>query len=270
MKLVELSGNVKRIATEMNEDELVMLLRKEARNAYDAVKRQPIFTKVETKDPFFVVDPAKSARKSKFIIDELTGVLPSWRGWTSRLHSVRGWTSKALADSRGSGQLCLLIPFDGSRVHTSKGTSFYRSFEKAHGVLEVEKVDNSALNDWLKSLHAVVKQVDDEVGAYVEPESAAQFMKLLEKLDKHRESVNKLKQDDIKALDRQHLRRALAMFSRNLPEQVSRLLDPDDNGFKTITSLYNLPENAEVWTGGKCVVITLAEYENMIKRGGLK
>ena len=270
MKLVELSGSVKRIKTDMNEDELVTLLRGSARNAYDAIKRQPIYTKVETKDPFFVVDPARSARKSRFIIDELTGMLSSWRGWTPRLNSVRGWTSKALAESRGEGQVCLLIPFDGARVHTTSGTSFYRSFEKAHAKLEVEKVDNEALCGWLKSLHEVVKKADPDFGPWGEPESAAQFLKLVEKLDQSRSVVNKLKPDDIKALDRLHLRRALNMFDSSLALQLSKLLDPDDNGFHTLTSLYNLPENREVWTGAKCVVITLEEYEQQVKRGGLK
>lgn len=272
MRLVELSSNVKRISSEVPEDEFLKLLKGEARNAYDAIKRQPIFTKVETKDPFFVVDPSKASRKSKFIIDSLITLLPSWRGWKSRLECVRGWTSKELADSRGAGSLCLLIPVDGARVHVATNGSFYRSFEKAHTLFEVEKIDNEALCNWLKSVHTVAKlAAPEEVGAFVEPETAQQLISMLEKLDKHRAAVSKLPEDGLKQLDRVDVRRAFNAYKqKNLVESLSRLLDPDDNGMHTFTSLYNLPANREIWTGGKCLVIKLEEYEAMHKRGVVK
>lgn len=272
MRLVELSSNVKRISSEVPEDAFLKLLKGEARNAYDAIKRQPIYTKVETKDPFFVVEPSKATRKSKFIIDSLTPLLPSWQGWKSRLECVRGWTSKALADSRGAGSLCLLIPIDSARVHVATNGSFYRSFEQAHKLFEVEKIDNEALCGWLQSVHAVAKlAAPDDVGAFVEPETAQQFIRELEKLDKHRVAVSKLKEDELKQLERIDVRRAFNAYKqKNLVESLSRLLDPDDNGMQTFTSLYNLPDNREIWTGGKCLVIKLDEYEAMHKRGVVK
>ena len=272
MKLFELSSNVKRISSEVPEDDFLKLLKGEARNAYDAIKRQPIYTKVETKDPFFVVDPSKASHKSKFIIDSLTPLLPSWRGWKSRLECVRGWTSKALAESRGAGSLCLLSPIDGARVHVATSGSFYRSFEKAHKLFEVEKIDNEALCDWLKSVHTVAKlAAPDDVGSFVEPETAQQLIRELEKLDKHRTAVSKLKEDELKQVERIDVRRAFSAYKqKNLVEGLSRLLDPDDNGMNTFTSLYNLPGDREIWTGSKCLVIKLEEYEAMHKRGVVK
>lgn len=270
MKLLELSNVVKRIATTMPEEEFLQTLKSQARNAYDAIKRQPIYTKVETNEPFFVVDPSRAGRKSKFMIDELAEILPSWRGWTSRLHSVRGWTSKALADARGGGKLCLLIPIDGARVHVSSSGNFYRSFVKAHSRLEVEKIDNDALCAWLKSLHAVAKLAKDDIPAFQEPETAKQLIQALERLDKYRPDVKKLTAAETKEIDRLDLRRAYNAFSGELVGGLSKLLDPDDNGMHTYTSLYNLPGNREVWTGSRCLVIELSEYEAMHKRGAVK
>lgn len=272
MKLLELSSNVKRISSEVPEDEFLKLLKGEARNAYDAIKRQPIYTKVETKGPFFVVEPGKATRKSKFIIDSLTPLLPSWGGWKSRLECVRGWTSKELADSRGAGSLCLLIPVDGARVHVATNGSFYRSFDKAHKLFEVEKLDNEALCSWLQSIHTVAKlAAPDDVGTFMEPESAQQLLKALEKLDKHRAAVSKLSDEELKTADRLDVRRAFSAYKqKSLHEGLSQLLDPDDNGMQTYTSLYNLPSGREVWTGGKCLVIKLEEYEAMHKRGVVK
>lgn len=270
MKLLELSNVVKRIATTMPEEEFLQALKSQARNAYDAVKRQPIYTNVETNEPFFIADPSKAGRKSKFIIDELVTLLPSWRGWTSRLHSVRGWTSKALAQARGRGKLCLLIPIDGARVHVTSAGSFYRSFHKAHQRLEVEKVDNDALCGWLKSLHAVAKMAKDDIAAFEEPETAQQLIRVLERLDKLRPDVKKLTAAELKDVDRLDLRRAYNAFSGELVGGMSKLLDPDDNGMSTFTSLYNLPGNREVWTGSRCLVIQVSEYEEMHKRGAVK
>jgi hypothetical protein len=39
---------------------------------------------------------------------------------------------------------------------------------------------------------------------------------------------------------------------------------------QTFTSLYNLPGDREIWTGGKCLVIKLDEYEAMHERGVVK
>lgn len=271
MKLLELSSNVKQVSSKLSEDDLLKLLKSDARNSYDAIKRQPIFTKVVAKSPFFIVTPTKTTRTSKFIIDGLTSLLPSWRGWANRLECVRGWTSKELADSRGDGSLCLLIPFDGARVHVAANGSFYRSFQKAHELLEVEKVDNEALFSWLRSVYNVVKLAEPDIEAFVEPETAAKLLKLLERLDKHRATVLKLTQEELKDVDRQDVRRALNAFKRkSLVESLGQLLDPDDNGMKTFTSLYNLPEDREVWTSGKCLIITLEEYEAMHKRGAVK
>jgi hypothetical protein len=269
MKLLELSNNTAKISSKVAEDELLKLLKHEARNSYDAIRRQPIFTKVDTKEPYFVVDPAKAGRTSKFLIDSLVTMLPSWRGWTSRLESVRGWTSRETAESRGGGKLCVLIPFDKARVHSAAATSFYRSFKRAQTKFEIKKVDNDALNDWLESLHKITKFVDDKLPAFVEPTTAAQFMKEVERLESLRESVVKMLNDDLQA-DRLDLRRAKDAFKDKLPLMLDRAFDPDDNGFHTHTSLYNLPSDREVWTSAKCIVITVEEYEAMHGRGALK
>lgn len=270
MKLLELSSLGKKISSNLDEAELLRLLKSEARNSYDAIRRQPIFTKTETAKPFFIVDPTKSARTSKFIIDELVTLLPSWRGWASRLNSVRGWTSRSVAESRSTGQLCLLIPFDKARVHSAPETSFYRSFAKASSAMEVEKVDNTALFAWLESLCKLAKMADVKFEKFSEPATAAQFMKLIAKLETVRHEVVKFNESEFNGSDRQHLRRALSFFSGKLPEVLSRILDPDDNGFHTYTSLYNLPENKEVWTSSKCIVLTVEEYEAIYKRGSIK
>lgn len=270
MKLLELSSTVKRISTKVAEDDLVRLLKTEAKNSYDATRKQPIFTKVETKEPFFTVDPSKAARTSKFIIDELVTLLPSWRGWTNRLKSVRGWTDRDIADNRGSGELCLLIPYDHARVHVCGEARFYRSFSKAQKAFEVTKVDNDALHSWLKSLYKVARSVDNGLGQLEEPETAKQLLSALKRLDKVRKDVLKTRGEDINGVDREDVRRAWAAFSDELEASLSKLLDPDDNGFSTYTSLYNLPEGREIWTGSKCVVIKLSEYVEMVKRGTLK
>jgi len=270
MRLLELSSGVKQISSKLSEDDLLRALKTEAKNSYDAARRRPIFTKVETKEPFFVADPSKVKRSSKFIVDGLTTLLSSWRGWADRLHSVRGWTSRELADSRNTGELCLLIPTDKARVHVCDASSFYRSFKKAHAAFETEKIDNDALCTWLKSLYKVARTVNDKLPKYEEPESAAQFMQALKALDSSRKAVMATRGEDLPNIEREDARRAWAAFGDDLQSTINKLLDPDDNGFSTHTSLYNLPDDREVWTGGKCIIITLDEYESLVKRSSLK
>lgn len=274
MKLFELSKNYKTISDGATEDDILRILKSDAKNSYDAAKqRHAIWTKVATNEPYFVVDPSKAKRKSKFIVDELVSILPSWRGWTDRLYSVRGWTNKEHAQTRGSGKLCLLIPFDKARVHAAPESSFYRSFGKAYA-LEATKAgvaDNDALHAWLRSLHKIAVLAGANLKDYEDPETAVQLLKMLDTLDKHADKVNEMQDDDYVDAEELDVRRAKHSFnSKSLRDKLDTMLDPDKNGFDTFTSMYNLPPDREIWTGAKCVVISLEAYEEMHKRGTVK
>ena len=270
MRLVELSNKVASVSSSLKEKDFLELLKTKYKNSYDAARKQPIFGKLISKEDFLLINPSTSSRQSKFIIDGLTAHLNSWRNYADRTECVRGWTDQEIADNRGEGSVYLLIPIDHAHVYVAAGDNFYRSFAKANKFLEVERLDNGALFSWYESLWKVAKAVKLVSGNIPDFETSKQFLKALEQLDKLHTKTKEISElENLEAIDLRRIESVLKL-RKPLKDILSIILDPDDNGIKSFSTLYNLTPNKEVWTSAKCIAVLYTEYEALYNRGIVK
>lgn len=249
------------------------LLRTKARNAHETAKRVPTFIVAKDTHPFILVDPTKSSRSTPYLLDGIVDELSSWRGYSKRMGSILGYTSEEVAQSRGhaDGKVYVMLPFDMTHVCIAPETSFYKSFAHAISKMHVDKLDNSGVLEWLKSMKAGAIEFGLQA-AEKDPTSVKGFMKQLRDLEglKGLDAKKKLADSHLGDFDQ---RRVFEVLDRRstLEHWLSETLDPDKNGFLRMHAAHHfIPERREVWTEGKALLMDVDAYERLHKRGDIK
>jgi hypothetical protein len=274
VRLLELNY-AERYETKVSELKALELLRERCRNAHATAKTVPIFKKLKLDGPYYVIQPAEAdAKPSKFLVEGLITSLSGWSRYPNRALSVKGHTDHSRAESRGEGEMYLVLPFDGAKIAVTSGATFIRSFDHAAKWLEVAKVDNAGMLEWLESM----ERASNEVGADIKLSTMltpVSFFKQLEKLEVIKGPAVKKKLQAVETgescgdLD---VRRASNFADRTSSPTAffNAMFDPEDNGFHLLSTSSTFPQDREVWTGSKCLMILASKYDELHKRGDVR
>jgi hypothetical protein len=195
--------------------------------------------------PYFAMDPSKIQRESdnttNFYTQYLSNYSPNWKTFPPRDRSIICSSTKNYASTYGT--LYIVFPENGSTIGICSGQDFWESFERGAGIDSMgrfAKIMSSAFNltklPMEKFLAAKLKQVSYMGWGYSEYLSNNEYFR-------------KYSPDT------------------TIGEALEDLLDPNKNGFKMITTsdLVSMPDNKEVWTSGRCILVKYNFFNKMLK-----
>ena len=270
MRLTEIKYEEAREAR-LSELKALEILREKCRNSHDSAKGVPIFKRMKLKEPYYLLTPEAGNTKSKYLIEGLIGELRSWKRFPDRTRSVRGYTDHDRASNRDEGEMYLILPFDGAKIGIAGASTFTRSFEHAARMLEVEKVDNAGLFEWLTTIAEVANQAGASIKVS-EPNTLGQLMRAFEKLEVLKGAKVKKAITELEDADDMGVRRVLKLIERRgtVLDYLDEALDPEANNFDLLTTSSSFPKDREAWTTAKCLAIQVDKYDVLHKRGDVK
>jgi hypothetical protein len=269
MKLFELESTQRE--GKISEQRALEILRSHVKNSHRGAKTTPIFACIKSKHSYLIINPKAKEQKSPFWVDSLTSELPSWSSWPKRSESAIGYTSYDIAESKGEGEGFVILPFDGAKLCISSAPSFYKSLTHAAKLLGLDKVDNVGLKVWVERLYEVASAVGMDAPA-PELTKGSQVLVALDNLKELKgQHVKKLIVDNA-SINGASAKAALSFIERTSTplNYLSQLMDPDDNGFTTVTTASTLPASREIWTSSKCLAFKVDDYERLFKQGEIK
>lgn len=277
MNLLELLDNKQEYRKELSELKFLEILKEQAKNSHTILKKMPIFREDSGSD-FMLVDPSKKDTKSSFWIDKLVQDLPGWNRYPSRARFLKGYTSvERVGGSEDSHYV--VIPLDRARIGICPTASFYKSFKLLNQDLNISRVDNDGLANWIETIFKAVSNVYPEAKLEVrQPETFAQFKRMLTELDKelkgNQSKISKLlsKSEEVSDEEKIYLKDLLSRHITSTESYLGEKLDPDQNKFGSIKveSLTAASDDREVWINDPCLLIKRSKYIELHKKGTIK
>ena len=264
------------IQQDISELKFKELLNDTCKNSYPIVKRAPIFVQLDSKHDFFLVTPSKKEVKSSFWIDHLVGESMGWKRYPSRERFIKGYSTIDQSDQ--FGQTYVIIPVDHTRVGICSKESFYKSFDSVQKDLDISRVDNPNLSNWLAKIQSGLNKLDEKFKVSGTVEKYSMFISELHKIDLYLvNKVNDLRRK-VKSTDELNDQETILLtdlFTNYITTCKSYLidkLDPEANGFSVckVESFYQYPGEHELWLDGRCLMIKRSKYIELHKQGILK
>lgn len=194
-------------------------------------------------DEYGIVDPSKFERESAYASHNyytlLFDNLPSWKGWPKRSKSIVCTTSSDQAFNRASfsGAAYEVHPKKGSKIAVCPAEDIWFSF------IDVER-NIGNLNDLNRLLYYNLFEEND-ISTYNE------MLDYDITIDELKDNMH---EEDYFSEGFNILFFDIKKNEKIITGYLNRILDPDKNGFKLISSGHNLPDTVEVWIEGECLV----------------
>jgi len=261
---------------ELTEHRFVDLLNSHCKNSHNVAKRIPLYVRMTGAD-FIQIDPLQREERSPFWIDRLIKEMTAWKMFPSRSRCLKVFTDK---DGIGDGDLYVVFPYDKARIGVCSGSTFYKSFTHLKKAVDVSRVDNTALHNWIKKLISALNKVESKIRINVEDDHGtfSEFKKLLDKVTKEvtEHGFQKLHKALVKSDSPtdEEMKIAKNFLDRHLSADryLEVMLDPGTNDFVTmrIESLQKPYSGREMWVSAPCLLIKRDKYVEMHERGDIK
>lgn len=262
---------------EISELKFLEMLKDNCRNSYSVIRQSPIYiADRDFKADFLVVTPEAREVKTAFWLDRIVKDMNSWKRFPSRSKFLKGYTT--LERAGDTDKIYVMIPYDMTRIGICPSASFYRGFKKAQKDFDIPRLDNDGFTTWVMRLARGINQLDLEAEIPMdEPDTPAQFNKLLDTIEKSLSKKDMLKKklkenESMKDEERKVVQDLLHGHITDLQNYIEEKLDPENNGFSCIRieSFARPSEAREVWIDKPCILVKRDKYLEMHKRGAVK
>jgi hypothetical protein len=237
-------------SNQITQKEAIKLINSKCSDSVDAYFDDNIIYRgiKKVQKPFLFVDPkeSKELRKSANTTNYYTLIndnSPAWKKYPKRSQSIICTTNKQT--SLDYGQSYVVLPFDGAKIGVCPKNDYWFSFKKLN--------NKYISNIWdLSDFNYILEKMFEKVGIPIDDKSFNSIKKAFKEFDK------KYKQDpdleyllshNTSVLNKDYLK------TNDLMKYVQKILDPNENGFELKKIGDHLPENREVWTDSKSILI---------------
>lgn len=202
-------------------------------------------------DDYGIVNPSNFERESAYAYYNyytlLIDNLPSWRGWPKRSKSIVCTTSMKEATDRAhySGAGYEVYPKKGSKIAICPSNDIWFSF---HHI----KRNIGTMNDFNRYLNRILFEENG-------PKTYKEMLEYDITIDELKDNLSDINYDETAF---ENLFVGIGKNEKIITGYFNRILDPDENGFKLITSEQQLPYNKEVWTDGECLVKKYTDFND--------
>lgn len=264
---MKLSDIIESHETPVSELKFLELLKEKTKNGHTQAKSSPLFKCIKTKTDFAILNPNAITRRSKSIVENLIGDLPSWKTYPNHSKSIITYSNRELASEKNDGELYVIIPYDGVRMTVASDIKLSDSFDYAITKLQISDMSNDSLLTWFESLFWVAQKMGLDV-EYSEPTKYSDIKKLLDQLQvikpdtiKKAKEINGAGVEVQRYIDFANRRGGVLSF-------FDEVLNPDTNHFKLLSSYSgSIPQSKEIWVGGKSLAIKQSTYQELYNRG---
>jgi hypothetical protein len=184
-----------------------------------------------------LTDPTKLIRKSRNTSNYYTILfsnLPSWHSFPKRNNCLVATTSYTTAFNYGD--VYLVLPFNGAKIGVCPSEDIWFSFRDKINIRSLFNFNNALKNAGV---------------------SDNSYQELLTSFYENKSNVSK-------ALNREYIIKPPVWINQinkiktisGVEYALNKLFDPYTNGF-TLQSIYNLPNDSEVWTDSKAYLISV-------------
>jgi len=218
-----------------------------------------------------IVDPSKSTRKSAYTSNYYTLIMSETEKWSK--YPAR---SKSIVASSGinkasgyadTGKLFFVLPHNNAKIAVASGEDIWNSFKHVFGNIQYPL---GGFNDLLDILFR-------RVGIKNSPDNTLNELKnSCEVLDKEISRLEEIIGEKLssKTSDKYGVLLNVMdyvilwsitfgkMYKGSTYDMLLRIFDPQKAGIKLVKSGQSIPNNREVWTDSKCLLIDFDEYEN--------
>ena len=235
------------------------IIRKNCSDYYThALNRYYLYRGVnEIEGPIFI-DPSQRVRTgsgmSKIFMD-LIDNMPEWKEYPKRSRSLMASTS--LVHAKGFGRICMIFPFDGSRLAVAPTKDFnmgsfiqeFRSIGIAGGMVHMtDAIEN--LYEW----------INDGRFLNLKENSYPELIKLSKEIEKRKGDEDWIY--ELADADHIPIGFKMALRSESLIDILRRIVNPKSGGFKLAETNEYIRGNHEIWTDGKCVVMPIELWQH--------
>lgn len=262
---------------ELSELRFLDFLKERCKNSYQVIRKAPIyFADPRLEADFYLMTPEAREIRTAFWLDRIVKDMHSWKRFPSRSKYLKGYTTLERAGHPSS--VYVMVPYDGSRIGICPHSSFYKSFNLAQKDFGVTRLDNDGLISWLMKATSGLKTIDDKLKFDGEPETTAQFNRILKQIDdsvkgRIAELKKKAKENEtLKDEERSVLADIFGRYITSIDNYIEEKLDPENNGFSCVRveSFSKHPDAREVWVDQPCLLVKRSAYLEMYKRGAVK
>lgn len=186
------------------------------------------------------------------IYNLLLSNLPSWKKYPKRDLSLVGTTNADSASHYGL-DIFIVLPVDNAKIGVCSAYDIWESFSNYAG---------GTLNDLNISLASTIEKVTGMEIHHGQPKEYNVLLKYFDEIDKWKigQRGRGVLKKTFEFLPHPLTEKYINNPKVKLMEILDWLLDPGDNGFKLMKSGDNFPENRELWTQDKCILINMKEF----------
>ncbi len=196
--------------------------------------------------------PRKSAYTGSNYYTLLMDNLASWKKYPKRSQSVICSTSYTKAkEYTFSNNVYFVFPYNGSKFGVAPNDDIFTSFKMydRYQIMGTGRKFNTFLKDFLS------------ISGNNTDKDWNTLLKAFKKYDKLRVYDDNILDFDIMQFDEFTKKE----YNGSLLNTFNRLMNPQKNDFRLTKDINTIPAEREVWTDGKCVMILMQEFDDVMK-----